>query len=78
MRDDYRMQGRMFVNFLTLIIHNRIYGIPRGKNLLRKYSPVNVTEHLERVSMLKIGEEWKISEIPKHSREVIAKLDITI
>ena len=38
----------------------------------KKYSPEDVIEHLQRVSMLKIGEEWKISEIPKKSGKITA------
>ena len=78
MRDDYQLQGWMFVNFLALIMHYRIYGILKAKGLLRRYSPEDVMEHLGRVSMLKIGEEWKISEIPKKSRDIIDALSIPV
>lgn len=78
MRDDYQMQGWMFVNFLALILHYRIYNLLKKNDLLRKYSPEDVIEHLERVSILKIGEEWKLSEIPKKSRDIIESLEIPI
>ena len=78
MRDDYQMQGWMFVNFIALIMHYRVYGMLKEKNLLRKYSPEDVMEHLSRVFRLKIGEEWKISEIPKKSRVLIDGLQIPI
>jgi hypothetical protein len=35
-------------------------------------------EHLERISMLRIGNEWKISEIPKKLRTAIEDLGIPI
>ena len=78
MRDDYQMQGWTFVNFLSLIMHYRIYNLLRKHDLLKKYSPEDVIEHLQRVNMLKIGEEWKISEIPKKSGEIIKALEIPI
>ena len=78
MRDDYQMQGWMFVNFLALILHYRIYNLLKKHDLLRQYSPEDVMEHLERVSMLKIGDEWKLSEIPKKSRDIIESLEIPI
>lgn len=78
MRDDYQMQGWMFVNFLSLMMHYRIYNMLRKQDLLGKYSPEDVIEHLQRVSMLKIGEEWKLSEIPKKSRDIIEALEIPI
>ncbi len=78
MRDDHQLQGWMFVNFIALVLHYRIYGILKEKGMLKRYSPEDVIEHLERVSMLKIGEEWKISEIPKKSRDIIDELGIPI
>ncbi|MGC8483590.1 MAG: hypothetical protein ACP5OE_08110, partial [Thermodesulfobium sp.] len=76
--DDHQLQGWMFVNFIALILHYRIYGVLKEKDMLKRYSPEDVIEHLERVSMLKIGEEWKISEIPKKSRDIIDELGIPI
>ncbi len=78
MRDDHQLQGWMFVNFISLILHYRIYNMLKEKGLLKRYSPEDAIEHLERVSMLKIGEEWKISEIPKKSRDIIDALGIPI
>jgi hypothetical protein len=77
-RDDYQLQGWMFVNFLALIMHYRIYSLLKAKDILKQYSPGDVIEHLERISMLKIGDEWKISEVPKHTRVLIEKLEIPI
>ena len=78
MRDDYQLQGWTFVNFIALILHYRIYGMLKQRDLLKRYSPEDVIEHLERISMLKIGDEWKLSEIPKKSREIIDALEIPI
>lgn len=78
MRDDYQLQGWMFVNFIALVLHYRIYNILRQKDQLRRYSPMDVIEHLEKVSKLRIGEEWKLSEIPKKSRNIIEELEILI
>ncbi|MGC8559034.1 MAG: hypothetical protein ACP5NC_08640, partial [Nitrososphaeria archaeon] len=78
MRDDYQLQGWMFVNFIALIIHYRIYSILKEKDMLKRYSPEDVIEHLEKISMLKIGDEWKMSEIPKKSRDIIDELGIPV
>ena len=78
MRDDNQLQGWMFINFIALMLHYRIYGLLRSKGLLEKYSPQDVIEHLARVFMLKIGDEWKISEIPKKSKILIDSLEIPI
>ena len=78
MRDDYQLQGWMFVNFIALVLHYRIYNMLKRHDLLKRYSPEDVIGHLERVSMLKIGDEWKISEIPKKSVDIIDALEIPI
>ena len=78
MRDDHQMQGWMFVNFIALMMHYRIYAMLRKHDALSMYSVHDVIEHLERVQMLKIGEEWKLSEIPKQSRVLIGKIEIPI
>ena len=78
MRDDLHLQGWMFVNFIALTMHYRIYNILKKMDLLSHYSPEDIIKHLERVYMLKIDEEWKISEIPEKSRIIIEKLKIPI
>ena len=77
-RDDYQMQGWMFVNFIALMLHYRIYNLLRKREMLRHYSQRDVIEHLERISRLKIGDEWKYSEIPKKSRKIMEELDLHI
>jgi len=77
-RDDYQMQGWMFINFIALMLHYRIYNLLRKKGMLRHYSPRDVIEHLERICRLKIGDEWKFSEIPKKSRKMMEELELHI
>ncbi|MEM3814470.1 MAG: hypothetical protein QXE09_11445 [Thermoproteus sp.] len=75
MRDNYAMQGWMFVNFIALLLHYRIYNILRKKDLLRKYTPRDVLDHLRRVNKLNISEKWKSFEIPKKSKKIMEKLE---
>ncbi|MDG7038715.1 MAG: transposase [Nitrososphaerota archaeon] len=77
-RDDYQLHGWTFINFVALILHYRIYGLLKQRDLLRGHSPEDVIEHLERISMLEIGDEWKLSEISKKSREIVDALEIPI
>lgn len=77
-RDDFQMQGWTFVNFLALMLHYRIYNLLRKQDLLKRHSPEDIIRHLERVSMLKIGDDWRISEIPKKTRDIIESLEIPI
>ncbi|EQD75681.1 hypothetical protein B1A_03843 [mine drainage metagenome] len=68
----------MFVNFIALILHYRIYNLLKKHDLLKRYSPEDVITHLERVYMLKIGDDWRISEIPKKTNDIIEALEIPI
>lgn len=63
---------------LIMITHYRIYNFLETNDILKQYSTEHVIELLERVSMLKIGDQWKISEVLKHTRVLTEKLDIPI
>ena len=52
-----------------------VYDLLKKHDLLRRYSPEDV---LERANMLRIGEEWRMSEIPEKSRDIIDALEIPI
>jgi transposase len=78
MRDDWSLQGWIFVNFVALLFYYRIYGLLLGCDALSKYSPRDVILHLSRVFKLKIGEKWVLSEIPKLTRQLAEKLSIEI
>ena len=68
----------MFANFIALVMHYRIYNMLKKMDLPSRYSPEDVIMHLERIYMLRIGDQWKLSEIPKKSRIIIEKLELPI
>ena len=78
MRDDYQLNGWLFVNFIAMMLYYRIYNMLVSHGMLKKYSPVDVLEHLSRVQMLKVDGRWIMTEIPKKTREIIAQLEIPI
>lgn len=78
MRDDHQMQGWMFINFISLLLHYKTYGLLLQKELLQKYSPKDVLMHLSRIHKLKIKDRWITSEIPKKSKTLIEKLGMSI
>ena len=65
---DLKEEGWMFVNFIAMILYYRLYNEPVGRDLLSKYSPKDVLEHLARVQKLKTGDECVTTEIPKAKR----------
>lgn len=78
MRDDYQMEGWMFINFIALVFYYRLYRLLVDNSLLKKYSPNDVLIHLSRIYKLKIQDEWITSEIPKKTRNILEKLNIPI
>ncbi len=76
MRNDAQLEAWMFINFIALLMHYKIYNTLTRIKLLKKYSIKDILLHLSRVYKLKIQEEWILSEIPKTSQKIIEKLDI--
>jgi len=61
-----------------MMLYYRIYNLLVSHKMLRKYSPMDVIEHLSRVQMLRADSRWIMTEIPKKTREIIAQLEIPI
>ena len=78
MRDDYQMEGWMFINFIALVFYYRLYKILADKSLLKRYTPNDALIHLSRIYKLKIQNEWITSEIPKKTRDILEKLNMPI
>jgi hypothetical protein len=57
MRDDYQLNGWLFVNFISMMLYYRIYNLLVSHIMLRKYSPMDVPEHLSRVQTLSVEEQ---------------------
>ena len=78
MRDDYQMEGWMFINFVALVFYYRLYRLLADNSLLKKFSPADVLVHLSRVYRLKIEDRWLTAEIPEKTRDIMEKLSIPI
>lgn len=78
MRDDFHMEGWMFINFIALVFYYRIYRLLVEKSLLNNYTPNDILLHLSRIYKLKIADKWLTSEIPKKTRKIIEKLNLPI
>ena len=78
MRDDCQLNDWLFLNFIAMMLYYRIHNLLVSHGMLRKYSPVDVLEHLSSVQMLKADGRWIMIEIPKKTREIINKLEIPV
>ncbi len=77
-RDDTHLEGWMFINFIALLFYYKVYRRLVEVNLIKKFSPTDIIIHLSRIRKLKVEAEWVISEIPKTSRKLLAKLGIEL
>lgn len=77
-RDDYQMEGWMFINFIAMQLYYKIYAILMRREILNNHSPMDVIIHLKRIHMLKMKDSWQIAEIPKKSITLIKKLGLDI
>ncbi|KAF5430170.1 Transposase, partial [Candidatus Methanophagaceae archaeon] len=78
MRDDYQIEGWMFINFIALVFYYRLYKILADNSLLKIYTSNDVLIHLSRIYKLKIQNEWITSKIPKKTRDILGKLNMPI
>ena len=61
-RLEHQLQGRMFLIFIAIMMHYRIYIMLKKIDLLSRYSPEDAIRHLDRIYMLRIGYQWKLLE----------------
>ncbi len=63
MRDDYRLNGWLFVHFIAMMPHYRIYNLLVSHEMQKQYSPMDVIEHMSRVQMLRVDGRWIMTEM---------------
>lgn len=77
MRSDAHMYGWMLVNFISLLMYYTLYGILTSKELLSHYSPKDILMHFSKVYKVRVGDKEIISEIPKVTRILSVKMNLT-
>ena len=78
MRSDHHLRGWMMINFIALLLHYKTLNLLREKKLLNTHSPKNLLTHLSHIHKLKIGNQWKLAEIPKKTKTILEKLQLPI
>lgn len=76
MRDEHKMQGWMFINYVSMLMYYRIYGLLADKDMLKRFSVKDIMVHLSRISKLKVNGEWMLSEVPKKTEKLMNKLGV--
>ena len=78
LRDEYQLEGWMFINYLAMVYWYRLYQLLKKNELLKKYSPMDLIRLMREIKKIKIGKEWFMGEYPKKYGELLDKLGIPI
>lgn len=78
MRSDYSMEGWMFINYLSLVYYYKIYQRLIEKELLSKYTPLDVILYLSKYRKVLVSIHWIDLEVQKQTRNLIQALDLHI
>ncbi|MBM3706794.1 MAG: transposase [Actinobacteria bacterium] len=78
MRNDFSMEGWMFINYLALLYYYKIYNRLLDKELLSRYSPSDVILHLSRCRKARTSDGWIDLEIPKQTRMLAENLGVIL
>jgi len=70
-------EGRLFVDFLALILHSHIAKVARQENIVKELSVQKIMYELKKIKLVRLGEKKTIiTEISKKQRELFDKFKI--
>lgn len=72
------LRGWMFINHLAIVAYFKIYRLLQSSALLDKYSVNDILEQLYHISMVKIGEQWRLQTISVKTEKLLKKLGVEL
>jgi transposase len=78
MHDDVGFEAWSFFGHITISIACRILAKLKKLDLLKNWSLEAVLDHLSRIHVVQINDEWRIAETTKKTRELVAKLGFNL
>lgn len=76
-RDD-TLVGLLFVNFIALVVRNKILKMMREADLLKKMSVQELFMEMAKLRAVKLGQEWRLTEVTKNQRNIMEKLGVEV
>ncbi len=73
----YNSDGRMFIQFIALILYNKISTVMKKNKLFERYSLKEMLAELSKIRCSDIDGEKIISEISKSQRKILSPFDLT-
>jgi hypothetical protein len=77
-RDDAGFEAWSFFDHITISIACRILEKLKELELLKEWSLEALLDHLARIHVVQINEEWRIAETTKKTRELVASLGFNL
>jgi len=78
MRDDAGFEAWSFFGHITISVACRILAKLKELDLLKNWSLEAVLDHLSRVHVVQINDEWRIAETTKKTRDLVAALGFNL
>ncbi len=76
MQNRYVTEGWLTANFIAMLAYHKLFNRMRTSKKLNKFSPKDLIEMSKSIYKLKIGKDWKTSEITKKSGDLFLELDM--
>ena len=76
MQDEGALEGWVFINFLGVIWHYVMRNLIMDRDLIEKYSPKLVFSLFDGVRKIKVGGEWRLTQITKKDQKVLKQLGL--
>src|SRR5690625_506923 len=76
MQNRYVTEGWLTGNFIAMLAYHKLFSRMRTSKKLSKYSPKDLIEMSKSIYKLKIGKEWKTSEITKKTADLFLEIDL--
>jgi hypothetical protein len=78
MRDDSGFEAWSFFGHITISIACRILAKLRELEILKNWSLEALLDHLSRIHVVQVGDQWRIAETTKKTRDLVADLGFNL
>jgi transposase len=76
--DDKRLEGKLFIAFIALVINSFIHKTMKANKLYEKYTLDLLIKELEKIKIYNIGEKQFLSPISKANKHILSCFDIKV
>jgi len=78
MHNDTGFEAWSFINHIMLLLACRVLALLREKNLAKDWSLRGVLDHLSRVHLVQVADQWKLAETTDKTRKMLQALGVDL